>query len=121
MHSYILNHTTTKQKARNEMINTATKIKTTQPTLVWSDLFTMMERDNGGRWTAKAGTPAAEYINSNGYRTPSRAWPHSHSHPLLTKKFAKWLQANHPVTAATYDLRPLTGTQNAAKTARGGK
>jgi hypothetical protein len=59
--------------------------------LTWKDLFTMMSRDSGGRWTANAGTPAAKYIDENGYRTPSRAWPHSHSKPLLTKKFAKWL------------------------------
>jgi hypothetical protein len=59
--------------------------------LTWKDLFTMMSRDSGGRWTANAGTPAAKYIHENGYRTPSRAWPHSHSKPLLTKKFAKWL------------------------------
>tara|TARA_R110000782_G_C14510876_1_gene379879 strand:- start:289 stop:510 length:222 start_codon:yes stop_codon:yes gene_type:complete len=61
--------------------------------LTWKDLFTMMSRDNGGRWTANEGTPAAKYIEENGYRTPSRAWPHSHSKPLLTKKFAKWLSA----------------------------
>ena len=59
--------------------------------LTWKDLFTMMSRDSGGRWTANAGTPAAKYIDENGYRTPSLAWPHSHSKPLLTKKFAKWL------------------------------
>jgi hypothetical protein len=61
--------------------------------LTWKDLFTMMSSDSGGRWTANAGTPAAKYIDENGYRTPSRAWPHSHSKPLLTKKFAKWLAA----------------------------
>jgi hypothetical protein len=64
-------------------------------TLDWSDLFTMMSRDNGGRWEAKEGTPAAEYIALGGYRSPSRQWPHSHSKPLLTKKFAKWLKENH--------------------------
>ena len=73
-------------------------------TLTWNDLFTMMSRDNGGRWTAGTDTPAAEYISSNGYRSPSRAWPHSHSKPLLTKKFAKWLTTNHPLTAKKLGL-----------------
>lgn len=73
-------------------------------TLTWTDLFEMMTRDNGGRWEANSGTPAAEYIDENGYRTPSRKWPHSHSKPLLTKKFAKWLVNNHPETAKQYGL-----------------
>ena len=72
--------------------------------LTWDDLFTMMSRDNGGRWTAGAGTPAAEYIDSNSYRTPSRSFPHSHSRPLLTVKFAKWLLANHPQDAEAYGI-----------------
>jgi hypothetical protein len=58
-------------------------------TLTWPDLFTMMDRDNGNRWYAKPDSPAEQYINENGYRTPSRAWPHSHSKPLLTRKFTK--------------------------------
>ena len=73
-------------------------------TLTWSDLFDMMQRDKGGRWHAIAGTPADEYIKLNGYRTPSRAWRHSHSKPLLTKKFAKWLKTNHPEYASKYGL-----------------
>ena len=73
-------------------------------TLEWPDLFDLMKRDNGGRWYAREGTPAAQYIDEQGYRSPSRAWPHSHSKPLLTKKFAKWLIANHPETAKAYKL-----------------
>lgn len=73
-------------------------------TLTWADLFTMMTRDNGGRWYVSEGTPAADYITANGYRRPSRAWPHSHSKPLLTRKFAKWLLANHPELAAERGL-----------------
>lgn len=72
--------------------------------LEWADLFSMMSKDSGGRWYAQEGTPAAQYINENGYRSPSRAWPHSHSKPLLTKKFAKWLIVNHPETAKKYNL-----------------
>lgn len=39
---------------------------------------------------------AIKYINENRYRNPSRQWPHSHSKPLLTKKFAAWLIVNDP-------------------------
>jgi len=75
-------------------------------TLDWSDLWTHLEmsRDNGGRWYATPGTPAAEYIDAASYRTPSRAWPHSHARPLLTQKFAKWLLATHPDLAAKCGL-----------------
>ena len=74
-------------------------------TLTWPDLFTMMNKDNGCRWYAIEGTPAAEYIDKNGYRYPSRRWPHSHSKPLLTAKFAKWLNANHPIEAERLGVR----------------
>lgn len=64
----------------------------------------MMEQDNGGRWYPKKGTPADQYINENGYRTPSRAWPYSYAKPLMTKKFAKWLRTNHPEEADRLNL-----------------
>ena len=73
-------------------------------TLTWTELFELMDRDNGGRWTAKTGTPAEQYIDDNGYRTPSRAWPHSHSKPLLTRKFAKWMLGNYPRDAKDLGL-----------------
>ena len=85
-------------------MNTVTNETEIKTTLEWKDLFTMMGRDTGGRWYATEGTPAHTYIEENGYRTPSRKWPHSHSKPLLTKKFAKWLIANHPAEAKKFNL-----------------
>lgn len=81
----------------NELANS------TKTELTWPDLFILCERDNGGRWYA-ADEDCAKYIQENGYRTPSRAWPHSHSKPLLTKKFAKWLCVNAPEKAEKFGL-----------------
>ena len=67
--------------------------------LEWKDLFELMVRDNGGRWYAEHPV-CVEYCAQ--YRTPSRAWPHSHSKPLLTAKFAKWAEENHPEFAAQF-------------------
>lgn len=53
---------------------------------------------------ARADTVEAEYINENGYRTPSRAYPNSHAKPLLTRKYAKWLRDNHPAKADALNL-----------------
>jgi len=64
--------------------------------LNWPNLFTMMTRNNAGHWHAIEGTPAEEYIDANGYRTPSRAYPYSHSKALQAGKFYKWLEVNHP-------------------------
>jgi hypothetical protein len=69
--------------------------------LEWKDLFELMRRDNGGRWYS-AHPVCDEYIDFNGYRMPSRSWPHSHSRPLLTQKFAKWCDVNHPEFAELY-------------------
>jgi len=59
--------------------------------LGWRDLSTLLKQDNGNRYTARTGTIAEQYINENGYRTPSRAWPNSHATPLMTKKFARYV------------------------------
>ena len=85
-------------------MNAAATVATAKKNLTWQDLFTTMRRDRGGRWYAAEGSAAAEYIADNGYRMPSRAWPHSHSRPLLTAKFARWLVANHPAEAKAYGL-----------------
>lgn len=76
----------------------------TKLTLTWNDLFLMMERDKNGRWFALQNTPAHEYISLNAFRYPSYKYPHSHSKPLLTKKFAKWLIENHKETAVKFGL-----------------
>jgi len=70
----------------------------------WEDLFEMCYRDKGGRWFPNDDTPAAEYVEQNGYRTPSRAWPYSYVKPLLTRKFAKWLREHHPAYADQLNL-----------------
>ena len=67
--------------------------------LTWEDLFNLMTRDKGGRWHASHAV-CVEYCLQ--YRNPSRAWPHSHSKPLLTRKFAKWCEVNHPEFAAQF-------------------
>ena len=72
-------------------------------TLTWQDLRGLGTRDKAGRFDA-TDAAAIEYINANGYRTPSRAWPYSHAKPLLTRKFAKWLMANYPAKAAELKL-----------------
>jgi len=51
--------------------------------LEWPDLpdlwnHGIAQKDNGGRWFA-VHPVAVEYIDANGYRNPSRNWPHSHS------------------------------------------
>ena len=81
-----------------------TTTTTVKQTLTYNDVYLMTTRDNGGRYHARPDTPAAEYIQENGYRTPSRAWPYSHSKPLLTKKFANWLKAKYPDIAKEFNL-----------------
>ena len=65
--------------------------------LEFKDLWelNLCKRDSGGRWFA-CHEIAQQYVNQNEYRNPSRAWPHSHSKPLLTKKFCKFVKENHP-------------------------
>lgn len=64
---------------------------------LWNDLG--LTRDNGGRWYAGKESPAwiREYCEQ--FRTPSRAYPHSHSKPLLTQKFARLLCEKDPELA----------------------
>ncbi len=77
-------------------------------TLTWDNIWNELglTRDNGGRWTIGQSTPkaVAKYIEDNGYRTPSRKWPHSHAKPLLTAKFAKHLKENDPELAEACGL-----------------
>lgn len=93
------------QTNKDMKMNTATITTNTDQklTLSWPDLFTIMKKDNGGRWYATHPSAVA-YITENGYRSPSRAWPHSHSKPLLTRKFAKWLMINDSDLAAQFGL-----------------
>jgi hypothetical protein len=52
-----------------------------------------MSRDSAGRWY-----PTHEITEKycTGYRSPSRAWPHSYAKAVLTTKFAKWAATEHP-------------------------
>lgn len=70
--------------------------------LTWPDLLEMMVLDKNDRYTAIVGTPAAEYITENGYGYPTVKHPESHSKPLLTRKFIKWLIKYYPKTAGSY-------------------
>jgi hypothetical protein len=95
------------------MIKEARFLETEKQTLQWSDLFKIMTRDNGNRWYVDSGNIVAkQYIDEGCYRQPSRAWPHSHSKPLLTKKFAKWLKTNHPKVAVDLGLLVEVENQN---------
>lgn len=75
-------------------------IKTIKPTalrtLTWGDLKAFGHYDKANRWTATDDRvkPYFDHI-----RTPSRAWPHSHSKGAQTKKFANWLCENCPELA----------------------
>jgi hypothetical protein len=57
--------------------------------------------DNANRFYAE-NEVTLEYIETNGYRRPSRSWPYSHAKPLMTRKFAKWCEANHPEFASRF-------------------
>jgi hypothetical protein len=84
-------------------MNTVAATVEVKTTLTWKDLRNLGKFDGANRFDATH--PAAiEYINMGGYRTPSRAWPHSHSKPLMTAKFAKWLKANHADVARQLGL-----------------
>ena len=67
-------------------------------TLEFSDFWTDsgLSRDNGGRWYAGSNSPKFVQEYCSQFRTPSRAWPHSHAKPLLTQKFAKLLTEKDP-------------------------
>lgn len=82
---------------------TATEAVEEKTTLTWKDLRSLGNFDSKNRFDATHHA-AVEYINLGGYRTPSRAWPHSHSKPLMTAKFAKWLKVNHPDIAGRFGL-----------------
>ena len=77
----------------------ATYIK--KATLGWTDLWASfgMSKDNAGRWDSS--TDTQDYVNDflANYRTPSRAWPHSYSKPMLSQKFAKLVVKNEPKLA----------------------
>ena len=64
--------------------------------LNWSDLRALGRSDNGKRWH-----PSVESIKSyfEGYRSPSRAWPHSYAKAAQTVKFARWVRANDAALA----------------------
>ena len=60
--------------------------------LTWSDLKQIGTQDNGNRWY-----PVPEFKEYfEGYRSPSRAFPYSYAKAAMTKKFAKWCEANRP-------------------------
>lgn len=64
-------------------------------TLTWVDLKRLGKSDNANRWYPTDAI-VEEYIAKNGYRSPSRQWPQSYARPVMTKKFAKWAEENHP-------------------------
>jgi len=78
---------------------TITYIK--KSTVSFADLWNSfgMTKDNGGRWDTTANTQAwvKEYLRF--YRSPSRAFPHSHSKAMLSQKFAKELCVQDPKLA----------------------
>ena len=64
--------------------------------LNWNTIRSIGKQDNAGRWVPC--DDVAPYFSS--LRAPSRAWPHSYAKAAQTKKFALWLLANRPDTAA---------------------
>ena len=69
--------------------------------LDWSDLRALGRSDNGKRWHT-----SVESIKSyfEGYRSPSRAWPHSYAKAAQTVKFARWVRANDAALADRLNL-----------------
>lgn len=67
-------------------------------TLSWNQLrqFGLIKNGKGRKIHPKQGSIAEEYVNLNGYRSPSCAYPYSHAKPLLTQKFAKWVVDKYP-------------------------
>ena len=68
--------------------------------LNWTSIRAIGKTDNANRWYPNE--EFAEYFSS--IRSPSRAWPHSYAKAAQTKKFAKWLRENHPMTAKNLGL-----------------
>ena len=64
--------------------------------LTWNTIRSIGKQDSAGRWYPN--DDVAPYFVS--LRAPSRAWPHSYAKAAQTKKFALWLLANRPDTAA---------------------
>ena len=64
--------------------------------LTWNTIRSIGKQDSAGRWYPSP--DVAPYFSS--LRAPSRAWPHSYAKAAQTKKFALWLLANRPDTAA---------------------
>lgn len=64
--------------------------------LTWNTIRSIGKQDSAGRWYPC--DDVAPYFSS--LRAPSRAWPHSYAKAAQTKKFALWLLANRPDTAA---------------------
>ena len=64
--------------------------------LTWNTIRSIGKQDSAGRWYPC--DDVAPYFTS--LRAPSRAWPHSYAKAAQTKKFASWLLANRPDTAA---------------------
>ena len=60
--------------------------------LTWADLRKLGKTDNANRWYPCE--EISEYFVT--IRSPSRAWPYSYAKAALTKKFYKWMMANHP-------------------------
>jgi hypothetical protein len=80
-------------------MTTATYIK--KSTLGWADLWGCfgMEKDAGGRWYPTSETQGYVKGFLEYYRSPSHAWPHSYSKPMLSQKFAKLVVKNEPKLA----------------------
>lgn len=66
--------------------------------LDWVDIRSLGKSDSAGRWYPYS--DISEYFNH--IRSPSRAWPWSYAKAAQTKKFAKWLCANHPDIASKF-------------------
>lgn len=70
-------------------------------TLDFPDLWIYfgMSKDNGGRWFPTDDTPDYVHEFLEGYRTPSRHWPHSYAKAMLSQKFAKLVVQKDPELA----------------------
>ena len=82
-------------------VSTVSAVSAPRAHLDWSDLRALGRSDNGNRWH-----PSVESIKSyfDGYRSPSRGWPHSYAKAAQTVKFARWLRANDAALADRLNL-----------------
>jgi hypothetical protein len=80
-------------------------------TLEWCDLWNELgfEKDRAGRWFAGESSPdwVSDFLINHRY--PSRAYPHSHSKPILTQKFAKLLCEKDPKLAVKLKVGVIDG------------